>query len=566
MPITGLPTFEDNEILTAGKLNTIVQALESKFNAITADDLTWPLVCQGNIDFDSLHSIDSLRTFWNFVNADEYDTLQLAIDAAEGMQGSSAVLIPPSTTITADTVDISASNTWIIGAGASSIIKTTSGASGGYLIRTSADTLTDIGIANLTIDGNNVSAQLGVQFRFVDGITVKNVDFKNCDGAALQFTHAGTAGTQKCQNAMVEGCRFEDGADAHISIKDLDGGSFANIVSTAGTATNIIAAEPSTSASFIKNLSFSNIRVEGPTGIGFSILGAGASNVLWSNIDISQVVVTDSTGDSFNIGLGSKVVKNVSMKGCEAIDCLGDAYAMNINVGRVVGCHGYNSAKDGMDLLVSDTLFIQGCDLSAADEKGIDFGTSTDVKVQGCDLTNATPANAYEAASATTPAIRDCAGAICAGAVNIDNTSRAKSSTGDFGYLYTIPGNAVKVGDVVRISFYNTYTDVGTSAGTMEVRVGGTGVAAVLGALVSMSFVTHIDIQINAVTGAGSFTVQDTHAIGVGLDDPYLHTLAIAVDTVDWTTDTDITFQLTGISGGSSMTVRGVTVEIIGAP
>ena len=213
MPITGLPTFEDNEILTAVKLNTIVQAIESKFNAITADDLTWPLVCQGNIYFDSLHSIVGLRTFWNFVNADEYDTLQLAVDAAEAMTGSSAVLIPPSTTITADTVDISASNIWIIGAGASSEIKMTSGASGGYLIRTSADTLTDIGIANLTVNCNSVAAQIGVQFRFVDGVTVKNVDFENNAGAALEFTHAGTAGTQKCQNAIVEGCRFEGGSD-----------------------------------------------------------------------------------------------------------------------------------------------------------------------------------------------------------------------------------------------------------------------------------------------------------------------------------------------------------------
>ena len=565
MPITGLPTFEDNEILTAGKLNTIVQALESKFNAITADDLTWPLVCQGNVDFDSLHAIVGLRTFWNFVNADEYDTLQLAVDAAESMTGSSAVLIPPSTTITADTVDISASNIWIIGAGSSSVIKTTSGASGGYLIRTSADTLTDIGIANLTINGNNVSSQIGVQFRFVDGITVRGVDFENCSGAALEFTHAGTAGTQKCQNAIVSDCKFEDGAAAHISIKDLDGGSFANIISTAGTATNIIAAEPSTSASFIKNLSFSNVRVEFPTGIGFSILGAGASNVLWSNIDLSQVMVTDSTGDSFNIGLGSKVLKNVSMKGCEAIDCLGDAYAMNINIGRVVGCHGYNSAGDGMDLLASDTLFIQGCDLSSAGAYGIDLGTSTSAKIQGCDLSGAATA-AFLASNATTPAFRENAGAICAGAVNIDRTSRSKSSVGDFGYLYTIPGNAVKAGDIIRMKFYSTYTDVGTSAGTFDVRVGGTMVAQVGAALVSGTQVTHIDIQVHDVTGANTFTVKDQHGLGAGLTDPNYHVLGVLTDTIDWTTDSAITFYLSAISGGSSMKVQGVTVEIVGAP
>ena len=142
MPITNLPTFTDEELLAAAKLNLMRNAINSKFSAITGADLTWPLVAEGNIDFDSQFSIVGLRTFWNIINASEYATFQAAIDAAEAA-GGGCVVIPPATTVVADGVSIDASSIAIVGCGPSSVLQLTTAASSGYLVRTGTSSLAD---------------------------------------------------------------------------------------------------------------------------------------------------------------------------------------------------------------------------------------------------------------------------------------------------------------------------------------------------------------------------------------------------------------------------------------
>ena len=64
MAITGIPTFVDGEIPPAAKLNQLGDAITTKFGgAVTPGDMSWPMVVQGNIDFDKTYGIVGLRTF-----------------------------------------------------------------------------------------------------------------------------------------------------------------------------------------------------------------------------------------------------------------------------------------------------------------------------------------------------------------------------------------------------------------------------------------------------------------------------------------------------------------------
>lgn len=562
MPITGLSTFEDNEILTAGKLNTLVQALESKFSAITGDDIVWPLVCQGNIDFDNQHSIVGLRTFWNYINADEYDSLQLAIDAAEAA-GGGCVVIPPDTTITADTVDIEASSIWIVGCGPSSVLKLTSGASGGYHIRTGSGTLTDIGLMNLTMNGQSVASQLGMVFRFIDGCTVKGVTFQNYAAAALKFTHAGTAGTQKCQNVMVSDCKFEDGAGTHLDIEDVDVGTFENIISTAATATAAIDAEPTSSAGFIKSLNFSNIRIIGTTGIGMLILGASATaNDKWSLISLDQISITGTTGDAFNIGENAKILKNTSMRDCDAPDAGADAIVFNVEIGQLQDCSGYNAFDDGCDLLFSEKVMVTGCDFRSAGGIGIDATDTTSCSIFGNDVTDWTT-EGIDTAGSTTIELGPNQGHLCStlNTVIADNPADTRSSTGSYPTTYVIPADTLKVGDLIRITILFDVT--GYTGGTIvfDTNVNGNSI----GTTPAFSSVgeAHViyELYVSALTGAANIRATMTSVSRAAATSDV--TTATSNETIDLTADATISTEVT-ISDTANALFDSIIIELLG--
>ena len=71
MTIPTLPTWVDQEVQSAGKLNLLSAALEAKFaGSIGGADLAWPLVAQGAIDMNG-YELLGLKKFWNVFNADE---------------------------------------------------------------------------------------------------------------------------------------------------------------------------------------------------------------------------------------------------------------------------------------------------------------------------------------------------------------------------------------------------------------------------------------------------------------------------------------------------------------
>ena len=127
MGFVNLPTIADKQLLTGAQLRQIVAALQGY--AAQSADIAWDLVAGGNIDFDNLYTINNMRTLWKIINADEYDSLEDAVTAAEGGSVGACVIIPPNTTVTTTGCTIDASEIAIIGFGDSSIIQVSSGTS-----------------------------------------------------------------------------------------------------------------------------------------------------------------------------------------------------------------------------------------------------------------------------------------------------------------------------------------------------------------------------------------------------------------------------------------------------
>lgn len=570
MPITGLVTFEDNEILTAGKLNSIVQALESKFSALTADDFTWPMVVQGDIDFDSRHSIVSLRTFWNYVNADEYDSLQLAIDAAVG---GGCVVIPPNTTITEDSVNIGQSSIWIVGCGPSSVLKLTSGASGGYHIRTGTGTLTDIGIMNLTMNGQSVASQKGFQFRFVDGCTVKGVTFKNYAAAALEFTHGGTPGTQKCQNVVMEDVRFEDGTGTHLSGIDIDKGQFHNIVSIDAVTTAAIDFEPASSAAFLKDLSFSEVHVSGTTGIGWRVLGeSGSPTTNFSRIRISNSSITGCTGVPLIVGTTAKILRTVLISDILAPNAAGGVDALNINIdqGAVTDCYLYNPGGDGIDMLDSQDVEVRGCNCASAGAIGIVATGTTDCQIRDNNVVEFGGTDGIDTNGSTglemggnLGHLGKIIGGLVFKEILATNGASGSPPTATV-WTYTLPADTLsKHGDGLRINVTGFRAGAGGQS-IMTVAVGGLTIARADTTIPSSTSNIIATLFLNSVGASGGSNVDawSTSTIGESGTSPLVDNQSDSALSLDFTTDLDIVITAQH-DVASSFTVRFASVEVL---
>lgn len=531
-----LPDFPARSILTSAQLQQLVSALQG-FSAQSAD-INWPLLAGGNIDFTGTsYQILGLRKFWDVINADNYSSFQAAIDAAED-NGGGCVLIPPDTTISADGVNIEASKIWIVGCGPSSVIQSTG--SSGYSIRTGTTGLTDIGLFNLTMDGDSVSGQDGIQFRYVDGVTVQNVYFKDWDGSALVLTHSGSTG-DSCQHVSVTNCRFDNGADAHIEGIDIDTGVFANIISDGATATAALDFEPGDANGLLKELSFSNIRIQGTTGIGMQVLGdSGTASDNWSLINLDHVVVTNPTGDGFNLGETGKILKNLSVKNCDVeVEGAGaDGYVINANIGRVQSCNAYGATGNGIDLVDSNSVLVAGCDLRSAGAYGIDADGTTSCSIYNNDVSGASTAGIL-GTNATTLELGPNQGFTgpTLATVKGDNPRDSLSSSGNFPTTYTIPANSVKVGDVIRITALWDVT--GHSAGTVSfaitvggVGVGNTGTTGAVGEIFSIH-----ELYVTALSGSNNirYSMRAIHDIGDIIE------ISNGDATIDLTTDTTVT-------------------------
>jgi parallel beta-helix repeat protein len=206
MPITNLPTFEDDEILAAGKLNELRNAIETKFTgAITGSDLAWPLVAQGNLDMNGFQLL-GVTVFRGVYDASEYASLQACIDAAEAQSGG-IVFLPPGYDVTVDTVSIDSSNIIIMGAVRSCKVALQSIAANDLFVV--ANNLENVQFLNFTLDGvSNVQSWGGIYGAGLKGLRVEGCILDDFNANFIELEEAGGLANRDCHvlnNQFIEG-------------------------------------------------------------------------------------------------------------------------------------------------------------------------------------------------------------------------------------------------------------------------------------------------------------------------------------------------------------------------
>jgi hypothetical protein len=539
-----LPTFEDREKLTAGKLNLLRDAIENKFSAITGADLTWPLVAQGNIDMNGF-SIVNLQTFWNIVNAGEYtlDTagFQLAINAAIDSSGG-CVLVPPHTTIKIDGIDIGGSDITIMGCGSSSVLQLTAGSTSGWMMRTSTG-LNNITIANLTMDGAlQGTLQKGIIARQVTGFEMHRVWIKDFTGDAVELTNDGSNGNS-CIDARLVDLHFDGGVTTHIISNDVDGLQMTQIVSKDAT-TDAILLEPTTTAGIIRDIQGTDIRVTGVTDRGIVILGSGALvSANQSRIRLAACQVSGSGGDSFEIGNALKIVQHVTLTGCTAHTSGDNGFVVGIDSGLMTDCYAHDATTSGADLKTSDSLSVYDCRFTDAGVYGIDAAASTDCIIKGCDVRDFFTAGILKLGSTNLQCGHNPGEFGLSIGQNIHESPNTQAVDGDLTTLYTktIPGGLISnAGNGFYIRLWCKSSGTATP-GVLRIKLDGTTVATIteLGAFqywVEMDVILRTDSggfapDAASNTEVGYYTDNTISPIAIGVID------ASAIYTIDWTAD-----------------------------
>jgi hypothetical protein len=560
MAIPDLPTFEDREKLTAGKLNELRDAVESKFQAITGADLTWPLVAEGNLDMGGQYSIIGLQTLWNVVNADEYASLQAAVDAAVASSGG-CVFIPPynSTNKVADGVNIGGSNILIMGCGSSSRIELTSGSTSGYMFQTS-DGVVNVGITNLTLDGMATGTnQKGVRVQQGDGFFMERVWMEDFTGAFIELTNDGTNGNA-CTNTRLSGLDMKNGTTSHIIGDDIDGLTMTDIISRAAGA-DAISLAPAAVAGKMRDIQLDTVRVTVVTGIGIRISGVGAASVNQSRIQLQECQVSGNTGDAFVIGDTGEMLQYVDIVGCTAHDSLGDGFKTNITSGTMKNCHAYDATGDGLDMLTSFKFRVSDCDFPDAGANGIDASAliaDSFCAITECDVRRWTTEGI---AKPTTDSKLDCGnnlgdrGKIVGGTISkfIGYTNVGVGA--ETAYTYTIPaGTLTKAGDGFCVTLLG-FTSGGPVAGTFSIQVD-------TNQIVNYSTAANTSVHLQAMgflrddpDVATNFEYGGLVTDGVPATD-LTHTAA----TVDFTGDIDLIVTVQATGGAGRIQARSIMI------
>ena len=438
MAISNLPTWEEGEISSAGKLNQLRDAIETKFSgAIAGGDIAWPLIAQGNLDMNGF-SILSVKRFWNIYNAAEYVTFQAAIDAAEATSGG-VVVIPPNTEFEVDDQTLEGSNVWIVGSGPTSVLKITSAAVSGQLLATSAG-LTDLGFFNMTIDGNTGTgaAQNGLVFKQATRVKIHNVIFDDFSGYPLYFTNDTTNGNS-CIDVEVMNCEFRTSDQDHIYADDIDGLLVFNCKSKTSGAAGF-SAVPAAAAAIVKNVRFEECDVRSSTDEGLKVIGsAGASSANQVDCHIINSRVHTTTGvtkDGIVMGSTAGWMDQSSVAKCKVFSATGHGISafgerMDISGNKVYGC-----ALNGIDVEVLEVT-VNGNTASDNTVNGIDLEGSSDVVLSGNQMHDNT-ADGVEMTGVTRIAFQ---GNVAQGnAVNfdIDTATGLEVGPGNVGYTNSV--------------------------------------------------------------------------------------------------------------------------------
>ena len=400
MAITTLPTFEDDEILSAGKLNELRDAIEDKFTgAITGADLAWPLVAQGNLDMAGF-SVLGVKNFRSIYDSTQYASLQAAIDAAE-VAGGGVVLIPSGTEYEVQGLTIESDNVALVGQGDDSVLKLTTGATAGQLLNV-ASQVEGVRIIGIKFDGNTGTGSGQEAIRLQRTINTKIIDctFDDFSGNCIYVTNGGSAGNAST-DVEVRDCRFKGGDDEHFYADDVDGLQVVGCVSTdSGTGVGGIVCEAGSASHLIKDVTIQDCRVDNPDDYGIAILGGGAS-ASTNQIDchILNCKVDTPTGNGIQLGTAAKYMDQSSVQKSRVYS--GTAAGIGF-VGDHITIAGCRASSNGAEGIVGEADGLVLADNIANDNTtiGISIGASNDVAISG-NVAQDNTGSSWSIASAT---------------------------------------------------------------------------------------------------------------------------------------------------------------------
>jgi len=549
MAILGLTRLAKKDFLTAEIWNSVMDILEAKFaGGVSQSDITWPLTAQGDIDMQQLYSIVGLRKFWNVVNADEYATLDAAISAVEAT-GGGAVLIPPYTTISANNVSIDASNVQIFGYGPTSVIKITAAATG-PLLTTGTSGLSDISIENLMLDGTGGGAGcIGVSAKRVARFRMNKVYMTAFTGDFVYLTNGGVAG-QSCTDALITNLHCNGGSDSHIVADDVSGLIVDNWVSknAAGDALSMV---PPSSSHLLQDIIIANSRVQTGGAKGMRILGSGAAGIdAHSRITLANNHVVSCTGLPYELGNTAALLKDVQVRNCFAPNSTTDGIRVASNRGCVAGCQVPAATSDGIDITNSVDLWVTGNNCTAAGAYGVNANTTTTCDVVGNNCRGAVTDGVNHTGSTGLRAMAnegDVGPTVGTSHHTFTSETKSGTTTGVFTtHSHTVRANSLKTGDVLEICAI-IQTASGGTTGTLAIKIGAT-------TLKSLTLATTKDYSVRCLVRANTGGNSDT-AFTIVVEDRTPAAVNQEIDfgspAVTWTTDQDVTFDLTahGASG-----------------
>lgn len=550
------PTFIDKEIPSPEKFNAFVQSLEAKFNAgFTSAEIQWPLVASGNLVMGT-HEITGARKIFKLVNANEYSTLQAAVTAA-GDGG--VVFIPPDTAIPTGGVTLVGSNVAIVGAGPSSVIKYTASPTG-PMIQNDSGGESGFFIANLTLDGNSEAGteKDGLYFKDATDIIIHSVWFKDLSGDAIHLTNNGVAGNS-CERVLISNCHFTAGGEKHIFADDLLDAIVTNCIFNDADEEALYFAPASSSAYMARILIAHNIAQNGDT-TSFYITGSGAAGTQAWIISIIDNIIEGQDADAAIVaGTTGNVLRGVTISGNNVDSTHGGAgITCVIEHGAIHDNLLYDMAADGISLGASKYLQVYDNNCRSANNVGVRASNAASCLIYGNVLLDCNTAMTYGATVRKWNNEGELYNSANQGVYFA--TGAAINSTAGFvtAYSWTIPANALNVGDLIEVEFGVTKNGA-NNIGTYRIA---TDSGTVLGvASTGGDNSRHILCTRMLVT---SDSTAHNWSFGNSSDQLVAHVNYGLTINFDRTTDTNLVAETTNVNAADSMNPVFVSCRVIG--
>jgi hypothetical protein len=349
-----LPEFFDEEILPYEKLNAAMDAITARFAAgIGSADLSWPLTAEGDLDMAG-NDILYVNRIANILVADPNNYAKLA-DVIAAASSGDVVLVPPDTTVTADSGDsLPSGGLSIVGAGPSSVIKFSGSPAGGWMIQATSGT--NLKFGNMTLDGNSAAGtgQAGLDMQGVTNLSVSTCWFKNFSGIALHVSAA-------CSGVHVTDCFFNGGDAEHIKVEHSGALTLANVSSDEGGATTAAIALEAGGASQTIDATLSSVVITnfGTYGLyctGNGVVGSSSPTSVYAN----GVVVDALTGlgNAVVLGISSSVLGHITWQGGRVTGAAAGAMLVNANGGVINGVEVENPTTFAIDLDTSQYVTV----------------------------------------------------------------------------------------------------------------------------------------------------------------------------------------------------------------